>query len=62
MRIDRVKLVSEMTRKDMLIRDIASITGISRATISGVKAGRSCSEKTGQAIARALNVPLEKLI
>ena len=61
MRIDRTKLVTEMTRRDMLVKDLAESTGLSRSTISGIKAGKSCLKETAQAIADALKVPLDEL-
>lgn len=62
MRIDRIKLVMEMARQDMTQVQLAELTGASRATISGVQNGRSCSSKTAVKIADALKVPLETLL
>lgn len=62
MRIDRIKLVMEMARQDMTQVQLAKLTGASRATISGVQNGRSCSSKTAVKIADALKVPLETLL
>lgn len=61
MRIDRTKLVAEMTRQDLLVKDLVEKTGLSRATISGIKAGKSCLEETAKIIADALKVSLEEL-
>ena len=41
MRIDRVKLVSEMTRRDMTVIKLSQLAGISRLTASNVKRGAS---------------------
>lgn len=62
MRIDRVKLVSELTRRDMSQKQLAELAGVSRATINYIKGGKSCSEEIGNKIAKALNVPIEKLL
>lgn len=62
MRIDRIKLITEMARRDITQLQLAKLTGASRATISGVQNGRSCSSKTAVKIADALKVPLEELL
>lgn len=62
MRIDRVKLVAELTRQDMNQKQLAESSGVSRATINYIKSGKSCSDKIGHKIAAALNVPIEKLL
>lgn len=62
MRIDRVKLVAELTRRDMTQKDLANKTGVSRATINYIKGGKSCSDEVGHKIAAALNVKVTDLI
>lgn len=62
MRINRIKLITEMTRRDMTQLRLVELTGVSRATISGIQNGRSCSSSTAVKIADALNVPLETLL
>lgn len=62
MRIDRIKLVSELTKRDMTQKDLSEKVGISRATISYIKNGKSCSDEIGQKIAEVLQVPIEKLL
>lgn len=62
MRIDRIKLVAELTRQDMTQGQLAERAGVSRVTVNGIKAGRSCSDKSGTKIADALGVPIEKLL
>lgn len=56
MRIDRVKLISEMARRDMTVIKLAQLAGVSRLTVSSVKRGASCSSGTVFKIAKALNV------
>ncbi len=62
MRIDRVKLVAELTRQDMSQAKLAELVGVSRVTINGIKAGRACTDKVGHGIAKALQVPIETLL
>lgn len=62
MRISRIKLISELGRQDITQARLAELAGISRATISAIQNGRSCSGKTAVKIADALKVPLETLL
>lgn len=62
MRIDRIKLVSELTKRDMTQSKLAELAGISRATVNYIKAGKSCTDEVGKKIADALQIPVEKLI
>lgn len=62
MRIDRVKLVTELTRQDMTQKALAEKAGVSRVTINCIKGGKSCSDEIGQKIAKALGVDLKKLL
>lgn len=62
MRIDRIKLVAELARRDMTQTQLAEKAGVSRVTVNGIKAGRTCSDAVGTKIAAALNVPIEKLL
>ena len=62
MRIDRIKLTTELMRQDMTQKTLAERSGVSRVTITGIKSGRSCSEETAEKLARALKVPLKKIL
>lgn len=62
MRIDRVKLVTELARRDMNQKQLAELSGVSRATINYIKSGKSCSDAVGQKIAAALNIDLKKIL
>ena len=55
MRIDRVKFVAAMTKRDMTQTRLAELAGVSRVTVNGIKAGRSCSDAVGEKIAAALS-------
>lgn len=62
MRIDRIKLLTELAKQDMTQKRLAELSGVSRATINYIRAGKSCSEVIGKKIAGALNVPIEELL
>lgn len=62
MRIDRVKFVAELARRDMNLKQVCEKAGLSRATITAVKSGKTCSDETGRKIAAALKVDIEQLI
>lgn len=62
MRIDRIKLVTELTRKDMTQAKLAKLSGVSRATINYIKSGKSCTDEVGNKIANALEVPVTALL
>lgn len=62
MRIDRVKLVTEMAKRNITQKRLAEISGISKTSISNVRNGKNCSDSTGLKIADALNVPIEKIL
>ena len=61
MRIDRIKLIVLMAERDMTIGRLAELSRLSVSTICQVKAGKSCTPKTGAAIAAALGVQPAKL-
>ncbi|MDD6611353.1 MAG: helix-turn-helix transcriptional regulator [Clostridiales bacterium] len=56
MRIDRVKLITEMARQDLTVKALAEKSFVSRGTISNIKCGKTCSVLVGNAIAKALGV------
>lgn len=59
MRIDRIKFVSEMMKRDLTQCKLAEMSGVSRVTIGYIKAGKSCSDEVGQKLAKALGVKLK---
>ena len=61
-RIDRIKLVAELTRQDMTQKELAEKAGISRATVNYIKCGKNCCDEIGYKIAEALQVPIERLL
>jgi len=62
MRIDRVKLAAELARRDMTQKRLAELSGVSRATINYVRAGKTCTDEVGQRIAKALGIKAEDII
>lgn len=62
MRIDKLKLVTELVHQDLTQSQLSEKAGVSRVTISGIKCGRSCSDKVGIKIANALGVSIEELL
>lgn len=62
MRINRIKLITELEKRDMTQKRLAELSGVSRATINCIKGGKSCSDEVGQKIAKALGVKVEELI
>lgn len=61
-RIDRVKLMAELTRQDMTQKRLSELSGVSRATINYIKCGKSCSDKVAQKMAEGLGVELSQII
>ena len=62
MRVNRVTLAAEMARNDYNCNRLVSESGLSRSTISAVRAGKSCSGESALAIAKALNISLDQLL
>lgn len=62
MRINRIKLISELTKRDMSQIELSKLAGVSRVTIGNIKAGKSCSDKVGEKIAAALQIPIDQLL
>ena len=61
MRIDRLKIRSLMTAREITQKDLSARSGISRTSINSVCCGRSCRTETAQRIAHALGVKVEEL-
>lgn len=62
MRIDRVKLIAEMARQNIRIKDLADKATVSRVTITAMRGGKSCNVNSARRVAQALGVPLESLL
>ena len=62
MRIDRVKLITEMARQSLKVNDLAQRAGVSRMTITAIRGGKSCNKNTALHIARALGVDVTEIM
>lgn len=62
MKFDRIEMISEMARRDITVTRLAEISGVSKATISAVRCGKSCSFETAVKLAKALNLDVMELI
>lgn len=62
MRIDRVKLIAEMARQEISVKDLADKARVSRATITNLRSGKSCSANSVNHVANALGVQVEELM
>lgn len=62
MRVDRIILAAEMARKDLTVKRLTELSGLSRVTVSGVKSGKSCTAETASAIAKALGMDVLDII
>lgn len=62
MRIDRAKLIAELVRRDMTQKRLAELAGVSKATITYIRGGKSCTDEVGQKIADALGIDLKKIL
>lgn len=56
MRVDRKKLAVIMIEHDINVSNLAQSAGLSRATISSIRSGKSCSQETIHKLAQALKV------
>lgn len=62
MRIDRIKLITELEKRDITQKRLAELSGVSRATINYIKGGKRCTDEVGQKIATALGVEVTEII
>lgn len=53
---------AEMARNRMTISALKEVTGISKATISSIRNGKSCSVETAIRIAEALKINITDLL
>lgn len=62
MRIDKAILAYELARREMPYKQLAELSGVSRTTVSAISGGKKIAPETADKIAKALNIPLEKII
>lgn len=53
-RVDRVEFAAALARKDLTVKQVAELSGVSRVTVSAVKTGKTCSQDTAEKLARVL--------
>ncbi len=61
LKLDRVKVISEMARNDISCKELVGKTGLSRVTVTNVRNGKSCTRSTAFAIAAAIGVDISKI-
>ena len=54
MRINRIAFVTALVKQDLKMVDLEKITGVSRCTLSAIKAGKSCSKETANKLIAVL--------
>lgn len=62
MRIDRIKLVSELARRSWTMKKLSEESGVSRQTLCYIKGGKGCTDEVGQKIANGFGMPVESLL
>lgn len=62
MRINRIKLITEMARQDVTSIQLAERAGVSRVTVSALRCGKTCTAETAGKIARAMGVDVTEIV
>lgn len=62
MRLNEIKMQIKMGEEGMNIRMLSERSGVSRQTISCIKAGKSCSPVIAYKLADALGMSMEELL
>lgn len=62
MKINRKKFVCAMIDADINTIQLAEVAGLSRATVSSIKNGKTCSNETLKKLATALRVKESELL
>lgn len=62
MRIDRIKLIATMARKDLTVKALAEKALVSRMTVSAMRCGKSVNENSASRVAQALGVDVADLL
>ena len=62
MRIDRIKLITEMARAEIKVGELAERAGMCRGTVAAIKSGKSCTRETAEKLSAGLGVPLERIL
>ena len=62
MRIDRAKFAAAVATSDLRLGELAKRSGVSRATITAIKSGKSCTNETAEKLAAGLGVAVADLV
>ena len=62
MRIDRIKLITEMAKAEVKVGELADRAGLCRVTVATIKSGKSCTRETAAKLAAGLGIPLERIL
>ena len=62
MRLKKNMLKHIMVDRDLKLRQLQEISGVSKQTLSAVSNGKTCSFETAEKLAKALNLDLMELI
>lgn len=62
MKINVTKMLIALGEQQMSVGELAERSGVSRNTISAIKAGKTCRPDIAGKIAKALNRPLIELV
>lgn len=61
MKIDHISFIVALTKSGLTGKQLAERSGVARGTVSAIKCGKSCSEKTASKLAAALGVSVNEL-
>ncbi len=62
MNVSKKQLAIAMIDAGCNFKRLAEMSGVSRATLSYINCGKSCTPEVARKIAKALNKPLEEII
>ena len=62
MKLDRVRVITEMARNGISCKDLVEKTGLSRITVTNVRSGKNCTRSTAFAIASAIGVDVSEIL
>lgn len=62
MKIKNAVLMINLVKKGLTLMKLSELTGVSKATISAVKNGKTCSFRTASKIAKVLDIDVVELI
>lgn len=61
MRIDRVKFAAAVAKADVRMGELPARSGVSLSTITAIRGGKSCAQKTADKLAAALGVKVHDI-